>query len=578
MLYRNIALFLTAVGISLSMLVFTPSPASARGMGQDSPWICVQRTDYDHDQDSHHAFQVYGTNEIWIIDPLAEETIANTFGFFPEAGEYAVLRDPTLYYEDDLLILFGVYRFMEISDCEPDYFINLDDEVIDLGQCTTVHWWAEVPNVTLDGGDVESTGDKRVCPTETSTYTLRVNTDWWSAEQSVILEVRKPEPIIPDSAAAVLDDDQPVSDPSASLDPDAIPPEAETCGYAAIFHNPDQAIWQGHVAFAIADKTGGRMFWGSVDGVRDCSTCAWGDAKVWVTPSNTFDLDTIWADMARRGYKDVKYIELDEPNCDYETAYAKAQALNNWQYEVLGRNCANATWDVLKAFGVPLLMPLQVYPQPNQWYMTVGADAIFGRKWRVEVLESEKPSSDETDQAEPSLDQSLTEEVNELLQPQGELVTDFDHWGSWKIGDQPYGSFTQASDTTYKGKSGKLEYDLPAGGDSFVLFRQLRAIPGEPREFHLWVYGDGSDNFLNLWIQDNKGVVWQLSFGRIGHTGWREMTAPIEVNLDWPVQKIAGTDASDITFPIQFYALVLDGVPDDTPQTGVIYVDELTVQ
>jgi hypothetical protein len=75
------------------------------------------------------------------------------------------------------------------------------------------------------------------------------------------------------------------------------------------------------------------------------------------------------------------------------------------------------------------------------------------------------------------------------------------------------------------------------------------------------------------WVEDATGQVWQFSFGQIKHTGWRQMTAPLDTSLGWPVQRISGGGAT-LTYPLQLQALVLD-YPTDNAATGAVYLDDL---
>ena len=81
---------------------------------------------------------------------------------------------------------------------------------------------------------------------------------------------------------------------------------------------------------------------------------------------------------------------------------------------------------------------------------------------------------------------------------------------------------------------------------------------------------------LNAWVQDANNQLWQFTFGRILHTGWQQMVAVLDVSRGWPNQAVGGTPTTAApVYPLRFYALVLDGYPEDTPLQGAIYVDDL---
>jgi hypothetical protein len=161
--------------------------------------------------------------------------------------------------------------------------------------------------------------------------------------------------------------------------------------------------------------------------------------------------------------------------------------------------------------------------------------------------------------------------------PASAVLADFENFGTWRRGDESWGEFTQSGERAANGKyAGKLTYDFPAdvpGGHNYVVFRRTIPIAGEPTALEMKVYGDGSGNFLNIWVQDAKKQLWQFSFGQIDHTGWETMRAPLDPSLDWPVQPVDG-NATALRYPLQFFALLLD-YPTDNAAAGTIYVDDL---
>lgn len=156
------------------------------------------------------------------------------------------------------------------------------------------------------------------------------------------------------------------------------------------------------------------------------------------------------------------------------------------------------------------------------------------------------------------------------------LITDFDDVGSWKRGDEPFGTFTQTGERVHSGSfSGKLTYNFPTGGNDYVVFLKTYPMGGHGSQIHAQVYGDGSGHFLNGWIKDAGGEVWQFTFGQVKHTGWKQMTAYLGVPQSWPSGHVSGPANGIVEYPIDFHALVLDDAPDTYAGSGVIYVDEL---
>jgi hypothetical protein len=157
------------------------------------------------------------------------------------------------------------------------------------------------------------------------------------------------------------------------------------------------------------------------------------------------------------------------------------------------------------------------------------------------------------------------------------VLLSFERWGTWTRGEQPYAELTQTEEQVQAGRyAAKLSYNFPETDQDFVVYRQATAIGGEPNAISLWVYGDGSGHFLNVWIEDAKKQVWSVHLGRVGPAGWQEMTGRIAPDRPWPSGHVSGPQDEVIDYPIRFYGLVLDR-PAAGPKAGTIYLDELSV-
>jgi hypothetical protein len=121
-----------------------------------------------------------------------------------------------------------------------------------------------------------------------------------------------------------------------------------------------------------------------------------------------------------------------------------------------------------------------------------------------------------------------------------------------------------------------LSYDFKTADNDYVVFMQRNAISGEPTALKIWVYGDGSGHYLNAWIVDDDGQTWQVPFGTVTHTGWREMTGRIETDQAWPWTHISGPDNEQIDYPIALRAIILDDANNAYEGQGDIYLDDLT--
>jgi hypothetical protein len=158
-------------------------------------------------------------------------------------------------------------------------------------------------------------------------------------------------------------------------------------------------------------------------------------------------------------------------------------------------------------------------------------------------------------------------------------VLDFEREISWRRGDEPYGEFGQTRERVKAGAyAGRLQYDFPAVQNNYVVFmpRPPITLGGQPTGLVAWVYGNGSGHFLNTWVQDAAGELRQYTFGRVTHKGWKQMTAWLDDGMGWPNSHISGPDNGRLDFPVAFYALVLDGVPDGQASSGVVYLDEVS--
>jgi serine/threonine protein kinase len=159
----------------------------------------------------------------------------------------------------------------------------------------------------------------------------------------------------------------------------------------------------------------------------------------------------------------------------------------------------------------------------------------------------------------------------------GGLPIGFDQFGTWIRGDEPNGSFTQSTTQAHSGStSGKIEYDFTSDDNDYVVFMQSNPIAGEPTALQIWVYGDGKGHYLNAWILDREGQTWQVPFGTISHTGWKQMTGYIDTDQDWPWQHISGPKNDTVDYPISFRGFVLDDANNAFNGTGSIYLDDLT--
>lgn len=161
------------------------------------------------------------------------------------------------------------------------------------------------------------------------------------------------------------------------------------------------------------------------------------------------------------------------------------------------------------------------------------------------------------------------------------LVLDFESEQRWIIGDQKYGYAVGTNEKAAAGNSSlKVGYENLPGvgvqGEHFIVLKRprLASIPGKPTALQAKVFGNNDNTFLNLWIKDVKGEIWQFTFGEINYTGWRILTLPLDINGDWPVGVVQHRDNQQLDYPLTLMGLVVDNT-QAKPITGVLYIDDL---
>ncbi len=173
--------------------------------------------------------------------------------------------------------------------------------------------------------------------------------------------------------------------PSGNQPPKSLP---SICGKAYVFNDIDGVGGMGHVAFGALTEEA--ILWGSVDG--DAIGVGIGRAKVWDEYYTKYSEhmpteQEMFEYMARKGYDRVVFQEV-RTRCNMRAALSAfqdllAQALKpGWQnmsYQGFGRNCANATQNVLRAFGERDLPEIANTANwiPNSW-----VENMIQREWK----------------------------------------------------------------------------------------------------------------------------------------------------------------------------------------------------
>jgi len=162
---------------------------------------------------------------------------------------------------------------------------------------------------------------------------------------------------------------------------------------------------------------------------------------------------------------------------------------------------------------------------------------------------------------------------------QTDVIADFETTTYWKRGPESYATLTQSQEQVHSGVfSGKIDYNFPADNQSkFVAFFTSLAIPSNPTALSMWVHGDGSQNFLNAWVKDANGQIWQYTFGQIHHSDWQKMTAPLSLSRGWPNEAIDNPSPAEMTYPLELFALILDSHVENQDLRGTIFIDDISI-
>jgi uncharacterized protein YigE (DUF2233 family) len=120
-------------------------------------------------------------------------------------------------------------------------------------------------------------------------------------------------------------------------------------------------------------------------------------------------------------------------------------------------------------------------------------------------------------------------------------------------------------------KSLRVEYDFKGTvGTSGVYVESASApieIPGNPVKIGMWVYGDGSGNWLRSQLRDGNNQPFYVDFvpssTGIDFVGWKYVEANIPSDKTFPLK---------MELPVRYM-----GITDSKKNAGTIYIDDITV-
>lgn len=151
-------------------------------------------------------------------------------------------------------------------------------------------------------------------------------------------------------------------------------------------------------------------------------------------------------------------------------------------------------------------------------------------------------------------------------------LIDFEAADNWQRPDQPNGSLA-VSDTGVV----RVRYNFSTSANDYLVFERARPVllRGEPHALGVWVYGDGSDHDIKIWLRDAEGELLQYTLGIVGELGWRFISAPISGEV-YGSNRISGEGNRRLDFPAHLVGLVIDDSHDAFIGSGSIYLDDVT--
>jgi len=82
----------------------------------------------------------------------------------------------------------------------------------------------------------------------------------------------------------------------------------------------------------------------------------------------------------------------------------------------------------------------------------------------------------------------------------------------------------------------KLSYDFSTTTQSRAAYLDLKRDVGQAVALRAWVYGDGLGHWLRARISDSRGREFNLDFGRVDWSEWREVTASVPTEAQGPIR------------------------------------------
>ncbi len=123
----------------------------------------------------------------------------------------------------------------------------------------------------------------------------------------------------------------------------------------------------------------------------------------------------------------------------------------------------------------------------------------------------------------------------------------------------------------------KLTYDFHPGWKFVRLVRHdasAQSIRGKPRQFGVWVYGDGQGNQARLRFVDSSGQTFQPGGMAIDWSGWRYVTFPMDGS---DAGHWGGADDGVVHYPIRWDSILLLDSARRAHTSGAIFLAQPTL-
>ncbi len=106
-------------------------------------------------------------------------------------------------------------------------------------------------------------------------------------------------------------------------------------------------------------------------------------------------------------------------------------------------------------------------------------------------------------------------------------------------------------------------------------------IPGRVRNFDMWVWGSNFDYYMDIHVQDYRGMTHVLNLGNINHRGWRNLRISIPTWIPQTTRYVAEIRSGEFTSDLRSLELrkiVLWTRPEERVNGFFVYLDEIKVE